>query len=114
MKAIKKEEVEQVSEEDYGLKIRRYEMIKKAAKKIQRKAQSASKSDYKKSDKKGMADVKTEGYKVPSNYAAMMLKKKKAEAKKKLSPAQSKHMDTDKDGDVDGTDLKNLRKNKNK
>ena len=108
-----KEEVE-VSEEDYGLKIRRYEMIKKAAKKIQRKAQSASKSDYKKSDKKGMADVKTEGYKVPSNYAAMMLKKKKAEAKKKLSSAQSKHMDTDKDGDIDGTDLKNLRKNKNK
>jgi hypothetical protein len=113
------EEVEQVSEasrdkEDYGLKIRRYEMIKKAAKKIQRKAQAASKSDYKRSDKAGMAPVKTdEGYKVPSNYAAMMLKKKKAEAKKKLSPAQSKHMDTDKDGDIDGADLQKLR-NKNK
>lgn len=109
------------------------------------------------------------GYKVPSNYAAMMAKKRKKAgtsefgrhpdkkpesevkkeeseleeapmysdtgwrktsgprkdkygntvknvakhlAKKGLSKAQSKHMDTDKDGDIDATDLKNLRNKK--
>ena len=56
----------------------------------------------------------------PSNYAAMMMKKRKKAGTsefgrhpdKKLSPAQSKHMDTDKDGDIDATDLKNLRNKK--
>lgn len=34
--------------------------------------------------------------------------------KKKLSPKQSANMDTDKDGDIDATDLKNLRNKKTK
>ena len=55
------EEIEQFDEtEDYGFKIRRYEMIKKAAKRVQSKARKASKADYKKADKKGLADLKSD------------------------------------------------------
>lgn len=41
----------------------------------------------------------------------MAMKKKKA-VKEGLSPAQKKHMDTDKDGDIDAMDMKNLRNKK--
>jgi len=115
---------EAMNEMDAGFKMRRYEMIKKAAKKIDRKARSAAKSDLNKADaQKGMADVKTEG-KVPSNYAAMMIKKRRKAGTsefgrhpdKKLSPAQDKHLDVHDDGKIDAKDFKKLRqmrKNKN-
>jgi len=51
--------------------------------------------------------------------AAAAAKKKREEEEeavqeKKLSPEQSKEMDTDKDGDIDDEDLKNLRDKKKK
>jgi len=51
-----------------------------------------------------LVQLQEAGYKVPSNYAKLMAKKKKKLTKKQ------QQLDVDKDGKIEGSDLKKLRK----
>jgi hypothetical protein len=74
---------------------------------------TVTKTTYSKDDPKQVAALNAKLKTVAKNPAtASTLKNVEVAESKKLSPKQKKVMDTDKDGDIDATDMKNLRSKK--